>query len=405
MTRHVRVGYGRLAAGVLAVVSATWVLGATVAAAGSAAAVGRPAAAAAVTTTTSAASTPTGTGSATGSATAPPSGSGSGPVSGSSTSSTSCPGGPYNTGGTAAPPPSGFEDGTVGAWTADAGVTLTNTGEVAAQGSRSLRVTGVTDTGGANLPAGLSSQAQGYAWHRVTAQVRLAPGSAPAYVQLTPSGGYAQFPGVARVTADAWTTITAWFWPTTLYWDNYCNGQMYGGSYPLLASLKVLQAGTTCAEAPHGPLTLFVDNVTIERVESSAPPTGAPPEPASTPQCASVPSTPPSSPPAATCTARYSTVTQWGGGYVGSLHVVNTSSRTSSRWTLAWTFPGNQVVTSLWSAESYRQKGAQVTVIGPAWSQVAPGQGFDVGFVATGTAGTPRSVSLDGWPCTVSAAG
>ncbi|MDQ1305684.1 MAG: hypothetical protein QG671_1516 [Actinomycetota bacterium] len=287
MTRDVRMGRGRLALVVLATVVMTSGVGTAVAVAGDALPVDAQATAAtgpAVTTT----SLPTGSGTRTGTAT--PSGTRTG---GTSTSETPCPSG-LGTGGTGPVPASDFEDGTVGRWTGDSGVTLTNTGQLAASGTRSLQVEGVTGTKGLNLSGGTSS-AEGYNWHKVTAKVRLAPGSAPAYVQLAPRGALTNIPGVARVTSHGWTTIVAWFSPSTLYWDAYCNGRMYGGMIPVGASLKVTQPTTACGQAITGTVTLFVDDVQIRMATSSGSVTGAPrastpPEPASTPRCHITPS-------------------------------------------------------------------------------------------------------------------
>jgi hypothetical protein len=399
MTRQVQLGYGRLAAGILAVVATTWGVGAAVAAPGNAATVERATGAWASAGSPTAASTGTIT-----PRTTAPSPSDSSPGGSPSDSSpggttTPCPYPTWGTGGTAPPAPSDFEDGGVGNWTGDTGVTLTNTDELAASGHRSLRAAGVTGTSGATLTQS-HTPAQGSYWHRVTAKVRLAPGGKPAYVKLAPISGYTKVPGVARVTADAWTTITAWFTPSTLYWDAFCNGQMYGGSLPILASLNVLLSGDACADATAGPVTLFIDDVTYQMVTTSTVGT-TPPEPASTPQCGSGST----SPPAPVCTARYDTLNNWGTGYLGQLRVVNHSTTTLSRWVLTWRFPGNQRVTSLWGADGYQQKGSQVTATGPAWSVVPPGRALEVGFVATGTAGTPQSITIDGHACSVSTTG
>jgi hypothetical protein len=281
MSRQVRVGYGRLAAVALAVVATTWGAGTAVAAAGGGTVLD------ALTSATTAPGTPA-------PGTPAPSGSGTVP---DSTSPTPCPPGP-GTAATAPPPPSDFEDGSVGRWTADAGVTLTNTGEAAAHGERSLRAGGLTDIAGIRLPSD-SSLAPATNWLRVTAKVRLAPGTAPAYVQLKPSGSYSAFPGVVRATASEWTTITAWYSPFIVYWDGYCNGQMYGGSYPALATLTVFLSGNACSDATRGPVTVFVDDVVTEAVDASAPRAGPPPEPPSTPRCGPASS----SAPAPVCTA------------------------------------------------------------------------------------------------------
>jgi hypothetical protein len=392
MSRHVRLGYGRIAAAALAVIATTWGAGTAIAASGSVTTAGTLAAG------TTAAGTPT-------LGTPPPTGTGSAP---GSTSPTPCPPGP-GTGGTQPPPLAGFEDGGAGGaggWAGDPGVTVRNTDEIAADGRRSLRADGVTDTAGINLPAD-NSRREPTAWHRVTAKVRLAPGSQAAYVQLKPTSAYQPFSGVVRATADTWTTVTAWYWPNTLYWDNYCNGQMYGGSYQVLSSLKVLLSGDACGDARRGPVTLFVDDVLTEIVlpGSGTPlptgggPSGGPPQSPSTVQCG-----PSTSPPAPVCTARYTTVNQWNTGYLAAFHLVNASGKPLSAWTLAWTFPGKQVIGSLWGAKDYRQNGAQVTLTGPSWSVVPPGGAVDVGFVASGTPGTPQQVTLNGTSCSVTTA-
>jgi endo-1,4-beta-xylanase len=80
--------------------------------------------------------------------------------------------------------------------------------------------------------------------------------------------------------------------------------------------------------------------------------------PASAPPASSAPA---SSPPATGgCTATYSIVSQWQGGFQANVTVQNGSTARSS-WQVSWTFGNGQTITQLWSG-TYTQTGSSVTV-------------------------------------------
>lgn len=64
-------------------------------------------------------------------------------------------------------------------------------------------------------------------------------------------------------------------------------------------------------------------------------------------------------PPPGGCTATYSLVNSWPGGFQASLTVQNGSSPRTS-WQVSFTLPGGQAVTQLWNA-SYTVSGSTVT--------------------------------------------
>ena len=95
----------------------------------------------------------------------------------------------------------------------------------------------------------------------------------------------------------------------------------------------------------------------------------------------------------AACTAAYSVPSSWSGGFQGQVVVTDTGTSPENGWTLTWTFPGGQEITSLWNG-NYTQSGASVTVTStPYDGTIAPGASVSVGFNASGTSGAPTSVS------------
>jgi cellulase/cellobiase CelA1 len=83
----------------------------------------------------------------------------------------------------------------------------------------------------------------------------------------------------------------------------------------------------------------------------------------------------------------------WPGGFQGQVVVKNTGSGTLNGWSLGWTFPSNATINSLWNG-SYTQSGNIVTVTNASYDgSLAPGATATVGFTATGTSGSPSSVS------------
>jgi hypothetical protein len=102
-----------------------------------------------------------------------------------------------------------------------------------------------------------------------------------------------------------------------------------------------------------------------------------------------------STPTPAACSATYSVVNSWAGGYQAQVTVKNTGASPKNGWKLAWTFPGNQQITSLWNGV-YTQSGQQVTVTNQPYNAAIPAGGsVAVGFTAnvSGTNTAPASIT------------
>jgi endoglucanase len=129
---------------------------------------------------------------------------------------------------------------------------------------------------------------------------------------------------------------------------------------------------------------------------SSAPPTTAPPT--TTPPTTTPPTTPPptTTPPGNSgCTAALSTQSSWTGGFTDNL-TVTAESQALSSWTVTFTWPGDQQITSAWGA-NYTQSGTSVTLTNVSYDgSIAAGAAYtNIGFQGTWSASdaAPTSVS------------
>jgi Glycosyl hydrolase family 12/Cellulose binding domain len=120
-------------------------------------------------------------------------------------------------------------------------------------------------------------------------------------------------------------------------------------------------------------------------VNGSPPPTSPPPS--SPPPSSPPPSSPP--PGGGSCSATYSIVNSWQGGFQGQVDVKNTSTSTKNGWNLAWTWPSGQTITNLWNG-IYTQSGSSVSVTNASYNgTLSPGQSTTVGFTANGSSASP----------------
>jgi hypothetical protein len=115
-------------------------------------------------------------------------------------------------------------------------------------------------------------------------------------------------------------------------------------------------------------------------------------------------SPPPTSPPPgnSACKVTYKTNT-WNTGFTADITVANTGSNPINGWTLTWSFPGNQRVTSAWSA-TVSQSGAAVTARNMSYNgSLSPGGSASFGFQGTysGSNGNPSAFALNGSACAV----
>lgn len=119
-----------------------------------------------------------------------------------------------------------------------------------------------------------------------------------------------------------------------------------------------------------------------------------------------VPSTSPASSSAApsgtvACHVTYSVSSQWSNGFVAAVTVGNTGTSAMSGWTLQWTFPSGQTISSSWGG-TFAQSGSAVTVTNASWNAaIAAGSSVSIGFVGayTGTNTAPTAFTVNGATC------
>jgi len=116
------------------------------------------------------------------------------------------------------------------------------------------------------------------------------------------------------------------------------------------------------------------------------------------------PTTPPvTTPPptAAGCRVTYA-ADSWSSGYTANVTVTNTSSSAVNGWTLGFTLPSGQAITSSWNATIAGTSGP-ITARNIAWNGTIPAGGSaSFGFQGTygGSFTTPASFTLNGTTCT-----
>jgi poly(3-hydroxybutyrate) depolymerase len=113
--------------------------------------------------------------------------------------------------------------------------------------------------------------------------------------------------------------------------------------------------------------------------------------------------TPPPPPPGnGTCRVT-DTVDAWNTGLTSNMTITNTGTTTISGWSLVFTLPGGQVITSGWNA-GYAPTSGQVTASNVSYNaDIAPNASVGIGFQATHTGNTakPTSFTLNGAACTI----
>ena len=101
------------------------------------------------------------------------------------------------------------------------------------------------------------------------------------------------------------------------------------------------------------------------------------------------------------CHVVYTTSSQWAGGFSAQVVITNTGSSAISSWTLAFTFPGDQKLTSNYNG-GYSQSGENATLTNASYNGSIPVNGsVTVGFQGTWTRNdtAPTSFTLNGATC------
>jgi poly(hydroxyalkanoate) depolymerase family esterase len=123
---------------------------------------------------------------------------------------------------------------------------------------------------------------------------------------------------------------------------------------------------------------------------STTPPTSPPPT-----------SPPPTTSPPGACHVSYANASEWAGGFTANVTVINTGNAAINGWTLTFTFPGDQKVTTAWNA-TVSQSGSSVTAANVSYDgAIAPGGSVSFGFQGTWASNdtAPGSFSLNGVTC------
>jgi poly(3-hydroxybutyrate) depolymerase len=131
----------------------------------------------------------------------------------------------------------------------------------------------------------------------------------------------------------------------------------------------------------------------------TTPPTTPTPGPTSPGPTTPAPTTPP--PGNAACRAT-GTVNAWNSGLTADITVTNTGSSALNGWSLAFTLPSGQSITSGWNA-TYSPASGRVTATNVSYNaSLAPGASVSFGFQAThtGNSAAPTAYALNGSSCT-----
>jgi cellulase/cellobiase CelA1 len=97
----------------------------------------------------------------------------------------------------------------------------------------------------------------------------------------------------------------------------------------------------------------------------------------------------------------YTKSSEWAGGFVANLTINNTGTSALNGWTLAFTFPGDQKITSAWGG-TVTQNGEAVSETNASYDgAIAPGGNTSFGFQGTWTSSdaAPAAFSVNGAAC------
>jgi hypothetical protein len=102
-----------------------------------------------------------------------------------------------------------------------------------------------------------------------------------------------------------------------------------------------------------------------------------------------------------TCHVTYTKNSEWPGGFTAQVVIANTGTTTINGWSLTFTFPGDQKVTSNFNG-GFSQASENVTLTNAGYNgTIAPGGSITDGFQGTWTSSdaNPTSFSINGTAC------
>jgi poly(hydroxyalkanoate) depolymerase family esterase len=106
-------------------------------------------------------------------------------------------------------------------------------------------------------------------------------------------------------------------------------------------------------------------------------------------------------PPPGNCHVTYTKNSEWAGGFTVQVVIQNTSSTAVNGWSLTFTFPGDQKVTSNFNG-GFSQTGENATLTNASYNAaIAPNGSVSIGFQGTWTSNdtNPTSFKLNGTAC------
>jgi endo-1,4-beta-xylanase len=102
-----------------------------------------------------------------------------------------------------------------------------------------------------------------------------------------------------------------------------------------------------------------------------------------------------------TCHVTYTKTNEWAGGFTARVVIANTGTAAINGWSLTFTFPGDQKITSNFNG-SFSQTGEHATLTNASYNgTIAPGASITDGFQGTWTSNdtNPASFSVNGTAC------
>jgi cellulose 1,4-beta-cellobiosidase len=94
-------------------------------------------------------------------------------------------------------------------------------------------------------------------------------------------------------------------------------------------------------------------------------------------------------PPPGGCTATFTNVNQWPGGFQGAVTVTNTGTNNTTSWTVVLTFANGQQIYQLWGGQATLGSNPIVIRSEPWNANLAPNASTSVGFLATWNGSNP----------------
>ena len=102
-----------------------------------------------------------------------------------------------------------------------------------------------------------------------------------------------------------------------------------------------------------------------------------------------------------TCHVTYTKNSEWPGGFTAQVTIANTGTTTINGWSLTFTFPGDQKITSNFNG-GFSQTGENATLTNASYNgTIAPGASITDGFQGAWTSSdaNPTSFSINGTAC------